>query len=85
MSDMELEWLHRVSLDGYQLEHSPIQTPEICLAAVKQNGVALKFVRNQTPELCMMAVEQYGFMLCYVRDLRYVLQLFNIRILHWAL
>ena len=27
------------------------QTPEICLAAVKQNIFALKFVKEQTPEI----------------------------------
>ena len=31
---------------------------KIGLAAVKDNGLALEFVREQTPELCMAAVKQ---------------------------
>jgi len=27
------------------------QTPEVCLEAVRQNGLALKFVEKQTPEI----------------------------------
>ena len=27
------------------------QTPELCMAAVKQNGYALECVKEQTPEL----------------------------------
>jgi len=34
------------------------KTPEICLAAVQQNGLALEFVNDQTPEICMAAVQQ---------------------------
>lgn len=32
------------------------QTPEICLAAVKKNYYALKFVKKQTEEICLAAV-----------------------------
>jgi len=42
------------------------QTPEICLAAVKQNGCALKYVIEQTPEICLAAVKQDGCALEYV-------------------
>jgi len=34
------------------------QTPEICLAAVKQDGFSLKFIEKQTPEICLAAVIQ---------------------------
>ena len=43
------------------------QTPEICLAAVQQNGFALQYVKKQTPELCLMAVQQNGNSLQYVK------------------
>ena len=37
-----------------------------CLEAVKENGLALKFVNTQTPEICLEAVKQYGCALAYV-------------------
>ncbi|MGN1038120.1 MAG: DUF4116 domain-containing protein, partial [Mailhella sp.] len=39
------------------------QTPELCMAAVQQDGMALKFVRQQTLELCLAAVQQNGMAL----------------------
>ena len=39
------------------------QTPEICLAAVNQNGMALVFVKEQTPEICLAAVREDGMIL----------------------
>jgi hypothetical protein len=38
------------------------------MAAVKQNGDALRYVREQSPEICMAAVKQNGDTLQYVRD-----------------
>ena len=43
------------------------QTPELCMAAVQQDGQALVFVKNQTPELCMAAVQQDGQALEFVK------------------
>ncbi|MFQ9152016.1 MAG: DUF4116 domain-containing protein [Blautia sp.] len=34
------------------------QTPEICLAAVKVDGRALRYVKEQTNEICLAAVQQ---------------------------
>ncbi len=45
------------------------QTPEICLAAVQQNGEVLEFVREQTIEICMAAVQQNPNAIKYIRDL----------------
>ena len=45
-----------------------IQTLEICLAAVKQNGYALRFVKEQTPEICLAAVEEDSGALQYVKE-----------------
>jgi hypothetical protein len=44
------------------------QTPELCLAAVQQNGLALQHVKNQTPKLCMVAVQKNGWSLRYVQN-----------------
>jgi len=44
------------------------QTPEICLAAVQQNGSALMHVKEQTPEICVAAVQQYIDVFFCVRE-----------------
>jgi hypothetical protein len=33
---------------------------------VKQNGLALEYVKEQTPEICLEAVKQDGYALQYV-------------------
>tara|TARA_R110000782_G_scaffold109231_1_gene198138 strand:- start:206 stop:607 length:402 start_codon:yes stop_codon:yes gene_type:complete len=38
------------------------------LAAVKQDGCALKYVKKQTPEICLAAVKQDGWALLYVHS-----------------
>jgi len=35
------------------LVHVKDQTPELCLAAVQQNGLALERVHHPTPEICL--------------------------------
>lgn len=39
------------------LEFMPEQTPDICLAAVESDGMALRFVRHQTEDICKAAVK----------------------------
>lgn len=39
-----------------------------CLEAVRQNGIALRYVRDQTEEICLEAVKRDGYALRYVRD-----------------
>ena len=41
---------------------------DICLAAVKQNGYALQYIKEQTPDICLAAVKQYGYALQYVEE-----------------
>jgi len=36
--------------------------------AVRQNGLALQYVKNQTDKICKLAVQQYGFALQYVKN-----------------
>ena len=50
--------LNYEKLISYDLQRVKDQTPEICLAAVKQNGCALRFVKEQTKEICLAAVKQ---------------------------
>lgn len=44
------------------------QTEELCLAAVKRNGLTLQVIKNQTPEICMAAVKNDGYALQYVKQ-----------------
>ena len=48
------------------------QTPEICLEAVKQYGLALQYVKEQTPEICLKAIKNDGnaFTICQRTDIR---------------
>lgn len=58
----EKDLLEEVKRDGLLLKHMKNQTPEICLAAVKQNGLALAYVkainRQRTPEIVVAALAQ---------------------------
>src|SRR5271169_2111175 len=40
------------------LAEVPVQTPELCLAAVQQDVGALRWVKQQTPEICLAAVQK---------------------------
>ena len=52
-------WLLAISLDGMQIRHyKPFQTEELCMKAVSQNGMAVKFVKNQTEEIVIAAIRQ---------------------------
>lgn len=59
--------LDLVQSDGLLLQHLKEQTPELCMAAVRQNGFALQFVENQgktypspfkVDDVCLEAVKQ---------------------------
>jgi Domain of unknown function (DUF4116) len=45
-----------------------VQTEELCMEAVKQNGYALEYVRRQTVDICIEAVKQNGLALQYVKN-----------------
>lgn len=47
------------------------ETERICLAAVRQNGLALQFVKHKTLKICEAAVEQNGWALRYVPQQTY--------------
>ena len=44
--------------DGYALLHVREQTPELCMAAVQQNGIVLEYVNEEfkTYKICKAAV-----------------------------
>jgi len=58
----------QIAHDGCLIRNVPekMRTHNLCLAAVRQNGMALKFISNQTPEICRAAVEQNPDALQYV-------------------
>lgn len=66
----DISALEAVREDWRILKHIRLdeETPDVCMAAVKQNGNALKFVDNQTPEICMAAVKQDGNALRFVEE-----------------
>jgi len=57
-----------VSKDGYQIQNVSTQTNSVCLAAVAQNGDALKHVEPylRTEAVCLAAVQQNGHALRFV-------------------
>ena len=57
---MNLQELHKE-----YLEHKTIKDCD-ALAAVKQDGFALRLVQNQTDEICLAAVKRDGGALLYV-------------------
>lgn len=51
----EQVYLEKVKKDGLSLkEIKENQTEAICLAAMKQNGMALQYVENQTEAICLI-------------------------------
>jgi hypothetical protein len=43
--------------NAYRLDRVDEQTPELCLAAIREQPSALQFVRAQTRDLCLVALE----------------------------
>ena len=59
---MNLQELHKE-----YLEHKTIKDCD-ALAAVKQDGFALRLVQNQTDEICLAAVNEDGYSLRFVQN-----------------
>jgi hypothetical protein len=64
----EYESFVAVLWDGLNLQYVPVQTDELCLAAVQENGLALQYVLNKTSEICSEAVKNDGLALQFVED-----------------
>lgn len=59
-------WINIINKDSGVLEYIKKQTVDICIQAVKINGLNLRYVKGQTDEICMVAVKQNGMALQYV-------------------
>ena len=57
-----------VNFFGLELCCVNYQTEEICLAAVKNNGEALKYVHHQTDEICRAACLNNRYAIKYMHD-----------------
>ena len=64
----DISVINSISENGLNIQYSPKLTPELCMLAVKQNGLALQYIPAtiQTKELCEEAVKQNGLALVYV-------------------
>jgi hypothetical protein len=61
-----------IMTDGQHIKYVPKQTPELCMMAVKQNGMALSNVHRRylTPELYRAAITQNGGAIAYLEEKR---------------
>lgn len=59
-----------VSQNGYLIKKVPEDQQEenLCIVAVLQNGMALRYVINQTLDICLAAVAQNGAAFQYVKE-----------------
>lgn len=55
------------------------QTLELCMAAMRRDGMALEYVRAQTPDICLAAVQQNGLALKHVRVQTYAICMAAVR------
>lgn len=61
------------------------QTPELCLAAVEQNGLLISAVQYKTPEICLAAVRESSTALYYIEKQTPELCLEAVKSFGWAL
>jgi len=59
--------LQALNFDGTLIQYME-QTAEFCLAAVKQNGLAIEFIQNQTKEVCEAAINQNPLALQFIEN-----------------
>ena len=64
-SDYEL---HSIIIDPSKIKYVKEQTPELCLAAVKQEAHVLEFIKEQTEKICLIAVKQERLALKHVKE-----------------
>jgi hypothetical protein len=50
------------------LRHAQFKTEKVCLAAIRKNPEALKYVENQTYDMCFLAVSLDGCTIRYVKE-----------------
>ena len=61
-------WINMIYKDGRALQYvkEELLTEELCMLAVRQNGLVLEFVKKQTSKICKLAVRQDAYALQYV-------------------
>lgn len=57
-----------VKLNPDYLQTVIIQTPELCLMAVRYFGAAIQMIHNKTLELCVIALETFGWAIEYIEN-----------------
>ena len=50
--------LDKVEVDGWALQCVKVQTPEICLKAIKQSAKNIKFIKKQSYDIIVVALER---------------------------
>lgn len=65
--DSDRSILHKLEMNGMMLRNLDMeQTEDMCLTAVKQNGMALQFVKDKTLRVNLAAVEQNGLAIQFI-------------------
>lgn len=66
----EQDYINQIKSRRIKLNSVPNEsmTNEICMAAVRRDGVALEYVESQTDEICLAAVNQNGWSLQFVKN-----------------
>lgn len=66
----EKDCLLAVKRNGFNLKNVKIKTYEVCLEAIKSEGLAIAFVDEsmQTDELCLLAVKNDGRALQFIKN-----------------
>jgi hypothetical protein len=64
------ESIAAVKKNGLLIRNVEKQEEDICIVAVRQNGLALRFIKNRykTARICIIAVGQNGLALKHVKD-----------------
>jgi hypothetical protein len=68
LRDELIELTSLVAVDTLETNYKRWRDMNYCLAAVRDDGYALRFVKHQTHEICLEAVQQDGFALQYVQQ-----------------
>ena len=60
---------NRVIVNNWDLtEYEKWYDKKYCMAAVKEDGGSLQYVKEQSPEICIEAVKQNGYSLQFVKE-----------------
>jgi len=62
--------MEAVKKDGYAIQYvrNKNKTPELYIAAVKQNPNIIEYIGERSPELCLAAVERDWLMISFIKN-----------------